>query len=29
LPGSAVNIQSVVGFSCIAGGAIGRAEISG
>src|SRR3954451_24203877 len=29
LPGSAVYIQSVAGFSCIADGAIGRAEISG
>src|SRR6516164_10549966 len=29
LPGSAVYIQSVAGFSCIAGGAIGNAEISG
>src|SRR6185295_1023835 len=29
LPGSAVNIQSVAGLSCIAAGAIGRAEISG
>src|SRR5215467_2100133 len=29
LPGSAVNIQSVAGFSCIAGGAIGSAAISG
>src|SRR5271167_1676883 len=29
LPGSAVCIQSVAGFSCIAGGAIGNAEISG
>src|SRR5437867_9161647 len=29
LPGSAVNIQSVAGFSCIAGGAIGSADISG
>ena len=29
LPGSAVNIQSVAGFNCIAAGAIGSAEISG
>jgi hypothetical protein len=29
LPGSAVNIQSVSGFNCIAGGAIGNAETSG
>src|SRR5947208_10242324 len=29
LPGSAVNIQSVAGFSCIAGGAIGSDDISG
>src|SRR6266498_659624 len=29
LPGSAVYIQSVAGFSCIAGGAIGSADISG
>src|SRR3954453_6321282 len=29
LPGSAVNIQSVAGLSCIAAGAIGRADISG
>src|SRR5437660_9801122 len=29
LPGSAVYIQSVAGFSCIAGGVIGSAEISG
>src|SRR5579862_8557769 len=29
LPGSAVNIQSVAGLSCIAAGAIGNAEISG
>jgi hypothetical protein len=29
LPGSAVYIQSVAGFSCIAAGAIGNAEMSG
>ena len=29
LPGSAVNIQSVAGFSCIAAGAIGSADTSG
>src|ERR1700674_4233456 len=29
LPGSAVYIQSVAGFSCIAGGAIGSDDISG
>src|SRR5438094_1448411 len=29
LPGSAVYIQSVAGFSCIAAGAIGSADISG
>src|SRR5271169_4363968 len=29
LPGSAVYIQSVAGFSCIAAGAIGSEEISG
>src|SRR5947208_7162272 len=29
LPGSALNIQSVAGLSCIAAGAIGSAETSG